>query len=124
MGLYTLGGGGGGFVSSGERCDFVSATSDVAPVGANLKEPPAEAAGPRDLRIVTAECDSIVAYIYVIPHTLPVSRDVDDYRPFTLNVKVTADDGTVLYDVTHKVNQWSGASIEIKLPQAKTVREV
>ena len=114
----------GGFDASGERCDFVSAASDVAPVGANLKEPPAEAAGPRDLRISTAECDSIVAYVYVIPHTLPVSRDVDDFRPFTLDVKVSASDGSVLYDVAHKVNQRSGASIEIKLPQAKTVSEV
>lgn len=113
----------GGFDSSGERCDFVSAGSEVAPVGANLKEPPADAPQSRDLRIVTAECDSIVAYVYVIPHTLPLSREVDDNRPFTLRVKVAASDGAVLYDVKHRINQWSGASVEIKLPQAKVVRE-
>ncbi len=113
----------GGFDSSGERCDFVSAGSEVAPAGANLEEPPAEAAKPRDLRIVTAECDSVTAYVYVIPHTLPTSRDVDSCRPFTLDVKVTASDGATLYEVKHGINQWSGASIEIKLPQAKVVRE-
>ena len=105
----------GGFDSSGERCDFVSAGSEAAS---------AEASASRDLRVVTAECDSIIAYVYVIPQTLPVSRDVDDCRPFKLEGRVAASDGAILYDVAHEINQWSGSSIEIKLPQDKVVREV
>lgn len=112
----------GGFDGAGERVDFVSAQSTVAPVGADLKSAPEGLERNRDLEVTTAGCDSITAYVYVIPNTLPISREIDDCRPFPLKVKVTADDGEVLYDVTHKVNQWSGASIEIKLPKDKPVR--
>ena len=40
---------------------------------------------------------------------------MQDCLPFDLKVSVTAD-GETVYDVTHKVNQWGGASIELKLP--------
>lgn len=113
----------GGFDSNGERVDFVSAQSTVAPVGANLKRAPEGLAADRDLEVTTAECDSMTAYVYLVPNTLPLSREIDDCRPFTLKVKVTTSDGETLYDVAHKVNQWSGASIEIRLPQPKPVRE-
>lgn len=114
----------GGFDGAGERVGFVSAESTVAPVGANLKAAPDDAPRDRDLTLTTAACERITAYVYLIPNTLPLSREIDDCRPFPLHVWVTANDGEVLYDVVHKVNQWSGCSIEIRLPQAKPVREV
>lgn len=105
----------GGFDAAGERVCFVSAQSVIAPVGSALRQAPSEPTHPRALTMTTEPCESITAYIYVIPNTLPVSREVQDCLPFGLKVSVTAD-GETVYDVTHKVNQWGGASIELKLP--------
>lgn len=77
----------------------------------------------RALTMTTEPCESITAYIYVIPNTLPVSREVQDCLPFGLKVSVTAD-GETVYDVTHKVNQWGGASIELKLPAPQHAGEI
>ncbi len=106
----------GGFDAAGERSCFASAQSVIAPVGSALTQAPATPTHPRELSVTTEACESIAAYIYVIPNTLPLSRDVQDCRAFDLKVKVAAD-GQTIYDAAHKVNQWGGASIELKLPQ-------
>lgn len=105
----------GGFDAAGEHVCFVSAQSVIAPVGSALRQAPSEPTHPRALTMTTEPCESITAYIYVIPNTLPISREVQDCLPFDLKVSVTAD-GETVYDVAHKVNQWGGASIELKLP--------
>ena len=96
----------------------MSKESNIAPVGANLAEPPKEAMQSRDIEVKTPPCSNIVLYIYIIPHTLPTTREVEEYAPFDFSIKVTAGKEEI-YSVVHKVNQWSGASIELKLPQAK-----
>lgn len=105
----------GGFDGAGQRLCFASAQSIIAPVGSGLRKAPAEPVHPRSLKVATEPCDSIAAYIYVIPNTLPLSREVSDCAPFDLKVRVEAD-GEAIYDTVHKVNQWGGASIELKLP--------
>ena len=104
------------FDKEGERIDFVKAESFVSEVGSNLRSAPSDLSAKRDLKLTTAEAHSIVAYIYVVPHTLPKDRDVADCKPFDMNVKVQM--GTdVIYNEKHKINQWSGVSIELKLPK-------
>ncbi len=110
----------GGFDAAGARICFASAQSVIAPVGSALTQAPAEPRHPRELTVGTEPCDSIAAYIYVIPNTLPISREVQECRAFDLKVRVAADGDTV-YDAVHKVNQWGGASIEIKLPAGGTM---
>lgn len=105
----------GGFDEAGERICFASEQSIIAPVGSNLLQAPKEPKHPRAMSVTTEPCDSVAAYIYVVPNTLPQSRDVADCQPFDLKVSVAAD-GKTIYDTVHKVNQWGGASIEIKLP--------
>ena len=106
----------GAFDGAGQRVDFVKAESFVSEVGANLKSAPSYLPAKRDLKLSTKEAESIVAYIYVVPHTLPKDRDVADCKPFDMSVKVQM--GTdVIYSEKHKINQWSGASIELKLPK-------
>ena len=102
----------------GERNNFVSKENFVAAVGSNLTAAPNGIESHNRLTLTTSPCDSIVAYIYLIPHSLPPTRDVEEYAPFDLRIKVSADD-SVIYDTDHKINQWSGCSIELKLPQAK-----
>ena len=108
----------GCFDKAGERTDFLSKENFVAAVGSNLNAIPTGIESHNKLTLTTSSCDNIVTYIYLIPHSLPPTRDVEEYAPFDLRIKVSADD-SVIYDTDHKINQWSGCSIELKLPQAK-----
>jgi hypothetical protein len=53
-----------------------------------------------------------------MPHKLPAIREPEDAAPFGLRIKVKADD-EVVYNVVHQVNQWSGATVELRLPKAE-----
>ena len=108
----------GCFDEAGERVDFISKESFVASVGSNLDCAPKGIESHNRMSLETTPCDSIIAYIYLIPHTLPPTRDVEEYAPFDLRVKVMAAEKEI-YNADHKINQWSGCSIELKLPQAK-----
>ena len=105
----------GAFDAEGTKIDFASAQSIVAPVGTKLDGPPQGMESPREVKVSTKPCESIAAYVYVVPVVLPTSRDVADYPPFDLRIKVSCDK-EVIYNEVHKVCQWSGDSIEIKLP--------
>lgn len=96
-----------------ERIDFCSAESFVAPSGSKLREAPAGFEGPRELRLTTSPCQSIVAYIYVVTNTEPISNAIADSPPFDLKVKVRVG-RKILYNTIHKVSQWGGESIELK----------
>ena len=100
--------------SAGNVVEVVGEQDNVAPVGSNLKVAPDGFTLPREVRLSTPETEGIVAYIYLVPHTLPAERDIAETEPFKLSVKVSAGRDTI-YNVVHKVNQWSGTSIELKL---------
>lgn len=105
----------GCFSSSGEQLQVVSEQAFVAPAGANLQAPPDKWSLPCEVKLSTEACASIVTYIYIVAHTLPSGREIEDAVPFDLNVKVSSG-REVIYKAVHKINQWSGASIELKLP--------
>ena len=106
----------GCFDEAGERTDFLSKESFVAAVGSNLDCAPASLESHSAMKLTTTPCASIVAYIYLIPHTLPPTRaTVEEYSPFDLKIKITSDKDEI-YAKTHQINQFSGASIELKLP--------
>ena len=100
--------------SAGNVVEVVGEQDTLAPVGSNLKVAPDGFTLPREVRLSTPETEGIVAYIYLVPHTLPAQRDIAESEPFKLSVKVSAGRDTI-YNVVHKVNQWSGTSIELKL---------
>lgn len=100
--------------SAGNVVEVVGEQDNVAPVGSNLKVAPDGFTLPREVRLSTLETEGIVAYIYIVPHTLPAQRDIAESEPFKLSVKVSAGRDTI-YNVVHMVNQWSGTSIELKL---------
>lgn len=100
--------------SAGNVVEVVGEQDNIAPVGSNLKVAPDGFTLPCEVRLSTPETEGIVAYIYLVPHTLPAERDIAESEPFKLSVKVSAGRDTI-YNVVHKVNQWSGTSIELKL---------
>lgn len=107
----------GCFNEANEQIDFLSAEQFVAPVGANLTSAPDGVDLSSKVALLTKPCDHIVIYLYFVPHTLPPTRDVEEYEPFDAQVRVSTSQGDV-YNAPHKINQWSGASIELKLPQS------
>ncbi len=99
----------GCFDAAGNRSGFAAASSHVADVGAELS------AAPHDLttRLATGPCARIDCFLYVVPHTLPRDNDIDATRPFDLEVRI-AYGGRPIRTERHAINQWSGASIELK----------
>ena len=104
----------GCFDAGEERIGFASAESHVADVGANLTAKPADMAGDRSLRLETAACDHLLLYIYIVPHTLPAGNDIADTQPFEITLRI-AYGGKVLRSEKRLINQWSGASVEMRV---------
>lgn len=104
----------GCFDAGDNRTDFVAAESHVAEVGTNLRERPAEVAADRIVILETPPCDHIVLYIYLIPHTLPAANGIEGTRPFQIDLQVNHD-GKKILNEKRPINQWSGASIELRI---------
>ena len=106
----------GAFDAAGEQIEVTTSESSVASIidGAGGAADVAEVS--RDVKLTTLPCESIKAYVYLMPHKLPSAKSPDDTPSFGVRVKVKADDEQI-YNVVHSVNQWSGATIELKLPK-------
>ena len=75
---------------------------------------PEGAAAERRIGIRSIACDHIVMYVYIVPHTLPETREIGDVAPFDVRLRVGYG-GVPFGDMHYRINQWSGASLEIKL---------
>ena len=106
----------GCFDAAGKRTGFASAASQIAEVGAQLRECPQGIDPQRKVWVTTADCESILGYIYIIPHTLPESRVIEESKPFEVEIRI-AYNGKKLRSEKHKINQWGGASLEIRCNQ-------
>ena len=106
----------GAFDAAGEQIEVTTSESSVASIvdGAGSAADVADVS--RDVKLTTLPCESIKAYVYLMPHKLPSAKSPDDTPTFGVRVKVKADDEQI-YNVVHSVNQWSGATIELKLPK-------
>ena len=106
----------GAFVAAGEQIEVTTSESSVASIvdGAGSAADVADVS--RDVKLTTSPCESIKAYVYLMPHKLPSAKSPDDTPAFGVRVKVKTDDEQI-YNVVHSVNQWSGATIELKLPK-------
>ncbi len=104
----------GCFDADGNRIGFASAESVVAPVGSDLSAPPEGAAAERRIGIRSIACDHIVMYVYIVLHTLPETREIGDVAPFDVRLRIGYG-GVPFGDMHYRINQWSGASLEIKL---------
>ena len=89
-----------------------------AAVGANLAERPADIPADRRAVLETMPCDHLVLYLYLIPHTLPAGNDIDTTRPFEIELRISYA-GRLLRTERRAINQWSGASIELRVESGK-----
>ena len=104
----------GCFDAAEQRTGFASAASEVADVGATLPERPPQLAPQRTAVLTTGACDHLVLYIYIIPHTLPRGNDIDATAPFEIEIRIFCDGRRILAE-KRRINQWSGASIEMRV---------
>ena len=105
----------GCFDADGKRVGFASAERIVAPVGSDPAALPVEAASAqRRVALRSVACDHIVMYVYIVPHTLPETREIGDVSPFDVRLRIGYG-GAELSDTRYRINPWSGASLEIKL---------
>ncbi len=100
---------------SGERQCFIKHIDEVAPVGSNLDDMPADYSRGSHLEFEYEGGDAITLYIYVLPHTMPRSRIAYDSRPFEFHTMLSRGED-VLYNRRHSIAQWVGDNIEIKFP--------
>ena len=99
--------------ADGDRIDFLSKDSTVAPAGSNMIAPPADYDTDRDICCECGEGDHLNILLYIVPHTLPFTNDLYQIKPFSVVVKVEADKKVVLKQA-FEVNQWSGENISLK----------
>lgn len=109
----------GCFDAADTRIDFASAESHVADVGTDLAECPADVAPDRRLTLETPACDHLLLYVYVIPHTLPSSNDIETTKPFDLDLKITCEGKKIRHERL-SINQWSGISLELRIDRPET----
>ena len=99
--------------AKGERIDYLSEESFIAPVGSNLDAAPIDYSVDRTLRLTTKEGDYLNILVYIIPHTLPSTNDIIKTKPFPLIVKIENDKKEILVNQVFKINQWSGDNIAL-----------
>ncbi len=99
--------------ADGERIEYLSQKSEVAPVGSDLKAPPIDYSVDRILRLQSGDGDYINILVYVVPHTLPATDEIYATKPFPLLVKVERE-GEVLVSCAYDINQWSGDNISLE----------
>lgn len=107
----------GCFDAEGNRTGFASAQSHVADVGSNLREKPAQIPADRTASLTTDPCDHLLLYIYIVPHTLPEGNDIGSTTPFEVELRI-AYGGKRLCTEKRLINQWSGASVEMRVDSA------
>ena len=96
----------------GAEVEFLKHNSEIAPVGAELREIPRGYNANRRIELHTQSADALTLYIYVMPHTLPMTTDVADAAPFEMLVEVLHGAEQSLRKRV-EVNQWSGENLEI-----------
>lgn len=90
----------------------------MADAGSNLPERPAGVAADRTATLQTMPCDHLVLYLYIIPHTLPAGNEIDANKPFGIEVRISYA-GRRLRTEKRAINQWSGASVEMRVDSKK-----
>ena len=98
----------------GVEVEFLKHSSEVAPVGAELKEVPRGYSNNRGVELRSVEANGLTLYIYIMPHTLPKTTAVADAQPFEMVVEVLYGEEQA-YRKRVEVNQWSGENLEITL---------
>ncbi len=108
----------GGYNALGEQLYVVGCervTSEEFQSGATTElTPPANFDPAEPLILECNKADNIHAIIYVIAHTLPLEREIEETPPFPFQVEIFRNNERI-YSEEHFANGWGGATINIKI---------
>ena len=103
------------FVSNnGEQVELLKCRDDVAPIGSSLPSPPLGYVPNRRIELHHAPAENLTLYIYIFPHTFPLSVEIGEVPPFELRVEVKHGD-TLCYAHNFEVEQWSGGDFVVEI---------
>ena len=68
------------------QIEVVAERSHLADVGANLRMAESGWMERHKLLLKTPACESIESLVYLIPHTLPAVREIEDASPFQIKI--------------------------------------
>ncbi len=100
----------GCFDREGRRIGFASTESKITDVGGEVRE--SDKHRTRKIELQTGECDNLLLYLYIIPHTLPEDNEIKD-DPFPVKIRASYA-GKEMKTTTKSINRWSGASLELR----------
>ncbi len=103
----------GALDDEGHQIGFVTASSRIAEVGANLKSAPPRTQVATTLRLETPMCVAAKLIVHIIPHSMPAERQVAEVNPLELHLAIYCDD-QLLRNEEQLVNPWSGASMTLQ----------
>lgn len=95
------------------RMGFATAEDKVVEVGGEVTD--AMKRKQREIACQTEVCDHVLAYLYIIPHTLPEDNEIKN-DAFDIELKINYA-GKEVGRKTCAINRWSGASLELKFGQ-------
>ena len=98
----------------GNEVEFLKHRSEIAPVGAELREKPKGYNAERGVVLSSTDAEELTLYIYVIPHTLPRENTTRDIAPLNMSLIVEHGTKTILKRWV-EINPWSGDNIELNL---------
>lgn len=104
----------GSFDADGQRVGFTTTRQTVAEIGANLPSAPDKTSYKKQLLLESVPCHEARFLIYIIPHTLPKERRLEQTPPFDIKLRTWCD-GAKIATENRAANQWSGTSFEITL---------
>ena len=104
----------GCFNEANERIDFVAGEDTVAAVGSALTERPEGIGSRQSITFETPECHALQIHLYILPHSLPRERTIEDTRPFNVKIEVLHNK-KCLYTERHSINQWSGDNLLLNI---------
>lgn len=107
----------GSVMVDGEQVELLKYREDIAPVGAELKEPPKGYKAQRDVELMSVPATNLTLYIYIIPHSLPataIERQPIKFDNFELRVEVMHGSERV-YNRIHEICSLAGENIVVKV---------
>ena len=107
----------GSVMVDGEQVELLKYREDIAPVGAELKEPPKRYKAQRDVELKSVPATSLTLYIYIIPHSLPataIERQPIKFDNFELRVEVVHGNERV-YNRIHEICSLAGENIVVEV---------
>ena len=99
---------------NGKEVQMLKCCDEIAPVGSQLLSPPIGYKPNRRIVMDSGPATALTLYIYILPHTYPLSLQIEETPPFELRVEVMYGSER-RYAHSLEIDQWTGENIILQL---------